>query len=144
MKLITRDTDYALRALCFIAKEPKKMIAARKLFSELGIPYPFLRKIMQVLKHHGIVSSCKGQGGGFSLLVPTSRLYLKDIIRIFQGEFSLNECLFKKKICPGVSSCMLRRHILSWEKQLKENIESVSIESLLSETGGSFEEKKNN
>ncbi|MBU2258562.1 MAG: Rrf2 family transcriptional regulator, partial [Candidatus Omnitrophica bacterium] len=65
MKLITRDTDYALRALCFIAKNKDKVTPAPELVAKLKIPRPFLRKILQSLDKNGLLKSYKGKGGGF-------------------------------------------------------------------------------
>ena len=65
MKLITRDTDYAVRALCFIGQRQKRLISASELVANLKIPRPFLRKILQTLNREGILNSYKGKGGGF-------------------------------------------------------------------------------
>ena len=75
MKLITRDTDYALRALCFIAKHKKEIISVDRLAEESKIPRPFLRKILQKLNRAGILKSYKGQGGGFICLFPYTKYF---------------------------------------------------------------------
>ena len=49
MKLITRDTDYAIRALCCIAGSGKKELSVRDLTDRLAMQRPFLRKILQKL-----------------------------------------------------------------------------------------------
>ena len=59
MKLITRDTDYAVRALIFIIKQKKEVISVNKLINNLKLPRPFLRKILQVLNKKGILNSAK-------------------------------------------------------------------------------------
>ena len=55
MKLITRDTDYAIRALCFIARFKKKIVSVSELVKVLKIPRPFLRKILQTLNKKRIL-----------------------------------------------------------------------------------------
>ena len=62
MKLITRDTDYAIRALCFIAKE-QDTISVAQLVNRMRMPRSFLRKLLQVLSSKGILVSIKGKGG---------------------------------------------------------------------------------
>ena len=91
MKLITRDTDYALRAACFIAKQNSKIVPVSRMIKELKMPGPFLRKILQILNRKGILKSHKGQGGGFSLGVPPERIYLVKLAEIFQGPLKLND-----------------------------------------------------
>jgi len=116
MKLITRDTDYALRALCFIGKRRDQIVSASELVRELRIPRPFLRKILQMLNKKGILNSYKGQSGGFSLRRPPSKIFLLEVIEIFQGRLNLNECMFKKRICPNRKTCLLKKRISDIEK----------------------------
>ena len=87
MKLITRDTDYAVRAVCFITKQKGKLVSASQLVDELKVPYSFLRKQLQLLNKKGILKSYKGKGGGFQLGVPAGKIYLTDLIKVFQGRF---------------------------------------------------------
>lgn len=131
MKLITRDTDYALRAVCFIARHNREIITTGRLVRELKIPRPFLRKILQVLNKKKILKSHKGRLGGFLLAVPPARLFLVSLIEIFQGPLKLNECFFKKKICPNTDTCSLRRKITHIEKYVIKELNSITIASLL-------------
>ncbi len=131
MKIITRDTDYAVRALIYIAQTKKKIISATELIEELKIPKPFLRKILQTLNKKGVLISYKGQGGGFSLAKPYDKIYLIDLIEIFQGPFVINECVFKKKICPNRSTCSLKSKLDYIEAKVVKELESVTIKSLM-------------
>ncbi|MBI4706591.1 MAG: Rrf2 family transcriptional regulator [Candidatus Omnitrophica bacterium] len=131
MKLITRDTDYALRALCFIAKKNGKIVAVPELVRELKIPRPFLRKILQSLHKHGVLSAYKGAGGGFKLAKPAKRIFLFDLLAIYQQDWHLNECLFKKMLCPNVRKCALKKKIDKIERFVKKELSLISIASLI-------------
>jgi Rrf2 family protein len=131
MKLLTRDTDYAVRALCSIARSGKEKISAADLVKELAMPRPFIRKIMQVLGKNGIVKSYKGPGGGFAIAVDPRDISLGDIVKIFQGPFRLNECSFKKMNCPNKSACVLRKRICAIEKGILSELRSIAIGSLV-------------
>lgn len=131
MKLITRDTDYAIRSLCFIAKSKKDIVPVVELVSELKIPRPFLRKILQILDKNGILESHRGLGGGFSLRKKTNKIFLLDLIKIFQGRFSLNECFLKKLPCPNKSNCALRRKINRIEIYVISQLRPITIASLV-------------
>jgi len=131
MKLITRDTDYALRAICFIAKNKKTIVSVKELVGKLEIPRPFLRKILQVLNRKKILKSHKGAGGGFVLLKPAKEIFLIDLIRIFQGPLVLNECLFKKMLCPNIKTCPLRKKLDKIERLVLRELGSITIASLL-------------
>lgn len=131
MKLVTRDTDYALRALCFIATSHGKRVTVSDLVKTLKIPRPFLRKILQVLHKKGILYSYKGLGGGFILKQPANKIYLLALINIFQGPFKLNECLFKGKICPNIKKCVLRGKMDRIEKYALRELKEVTIGYLI-------------
>ena len=131
MKLITRDTDYALRALCFIARHRKEIVSVRELVKKLKIPKPFLRKILQILNKKRILKSYKGKGGGFLLGVPASKIFLVDLIEIFQGPLRLNECFFKKMACPNTKTCGLKKKIDNIERYVIRELNSITLTSLL-------------
>ncbi len=142
MKLITRDTDYALRAICFMVGRCKKKVTVGELAEELKMPRPFLRKILQQLNKSGILSSYRGGRGGFVISKDLSSLTLLDLIEVFQGPFTLNECNFKKKECPNTKSCPLREKICEIEEYVLTKLKSVNLESLLAEAGGSNWQKE--
>lgn len=131
MKLITRDTDYALRAICSMVKSKEKIVSVSQLVKELKIPRPFLRKILQILNKKGVLNSYKGKGGGFLLAKPAHKIFLVDLIEIFQGTLRLNECFFKKMVCPNIDTCSLREKIRGIERYVVKELKSITIASLL-------------
>lgn len=131
MKLITRNTDYALRAICFIAKNKGKRVCVFEMEKELKIPRPFLRKILQTLNKKNILISYKGIGGGFVLADSFKGVTLTDLMQIFQGPFHLNECIFKKNKCPNIEKCPLRKKIKNIEKYVIKELSSVTLASLM-------------
>ena len=144
MKLITRDIDYAVRALCFIAKRKNGVVTASELVARLKIPRPFLRKILQILNKKGILMSYKGRGGGFILALAPERIYLLELINIFQGPLKINECLFKKAPCPHVKGCKLKKNVDNIQKYVISELENVTLASLLEKKGTSSGKKKGN
>jgi len=134
MKLITRDTDYAVRALCFIAKCEKEIVPVSELNRNLRIPGPFLRKILQILNKKGLLRSYKGKGGGFMLALAPGKIFLADLIEIFQGSLRLNECIFKKRICPDIKTCKLKKRIDTIQKYVISELKDIALASLLGET----------
>lgn len=138
MKLLTRKTDYAVRALCFIAGKGAK-VTADELVSALKIPRPFLRKTLQQLNRSRVLKSAKGRDGGFFLAMPGEKIFLSDLMRIFQGPIKLNECIFKKKICPRQDSCGLKKKLDIIEKKVLSDLAKINIIMLLRD--GGFNEK---
>jgi Rrf2 family protein len=133
VKLITRNTDYAVRALCCIAEQKQEVISADQLVKSLEMPRPFLRKILQTLNKEGLLNSSKGKDGGFALAVAVSpgEITLTDVMKIFQGSIRLNECKFKKSDCPYRSECLLKKKIDEIEKEVMAKLKAITIASII-------------
>lgn len=131
MKLISRNTDYAVRAVCYIARQKEKVVSVTDLVKALNIPRPFLRKILQILNRKDILVSYKGKGGGFQLAGSADKIFLLDLIEAFQGPFSLNECTFKKGICPNKKKCFLKKKIGLIENYVFSRLRSITVGSIL-------------
>ena len=131
MKLITRDTDYAVNALYYMAEDKKRIFTVTELVKKLGIPRAFLRRILQVLSKRGLVRSFKGNGGGFKLSVSPEKIFLSDIMETFQGRFKINECLLNRKVCPNIKTCRLKKKIDLIERYIYSELKSVTLDSLL-------------
>lgn len=130
MKLITRNTDYALRALCYISKH-KTVVAVDELVSKLGVPRSFMRKILQQLNKKRILVSFKGQGGGFKLKLSAEKIYIIEIMHIFQGQVALNGCFLKKNVCPNKGKCVLGKKLRYIEDNVFKQLKEITIASLI-------------
>lgn len=130
MKLITRNTDYAIRALCYISKH-KTVVTVEELVEKLGVPRSFMRKILQQLNKEKILESFKGQGGGFKLKVLPEKIYIIEIMRIFQGHVELNGCFLKKDVCPNKGKCVLRKKLRLIEENMFKQLKEITIASLV-------------
>jgi len=131
MKLITRNTDYAIRALCCISGTNHSVITVTDLSKKLDMPRPFLRKILQTLNKAGLLKSSKGSGGGFFLVARPDKITVFNLMEIFQGPFKLGEHTFKGKICPHIKRCRLKKKMDKIEKHTIQRLKSITIASLL-------------
>ena len=131
MRLITRDTDYAIRAILYIVNSKNKIVSASEIVTKLNMPRPFLRKILQTLQKRGILESIKGNRGGFQLALHPNKIFLVDLIKIFQGDIKIIECFFKKEICPNFRKCSLREKMKNIERIVFSKLKGINITSLL-------------
>ena len=131
MKLITKDTDYATRALCFIAKQRGEVVSVKELVACLKVPQPFLRKILQVLNKRRLLKSYKGKGGGFVPACDLRRISVSDIMEIFQGPFDIIEHTFKGRMCPEAKRCCFKKRLDRIGSKVKSELGSISINSLM-------------
>jgi Rrf2 family protein len=135
MKIMTRDTDYAVRALCYIACKKDDVISVSDLVKKIGIPKPFLRKLLQTLQKEGFLESYKGKGGGFVLKATACNISLLDLIEIFQGPVQINEHIFKKEKCSHLNTCKLKKRIDVIQRHLVGELKSINIAQLIKSKG---------
>lgn len=135
MKFITRDTDYAIRALVFMIrvskKKPDRVITVDEIVEEEGLPERFLRRIFQRLAKKKILLSYKGKSGGFSFLAHPDKIRVADIVKIFQGDINFTNCLLKTNICPNIGTCMFRKRLKSVNEMVVRELVKIKISSLL-------------
>jgi len=134
MRFITRDTDYALRALIFMSRalrqDKKKIVSVEEIVAEENLPKVFLRRILQRLAEKKVLSSYKGKKGGFSFLEAPKKITLAEIIIIFQGEIDLTNCFLKGRICPNRSKCGVRKKIKAISANVIKELGGITIEKL--------------
>jgi Rrf2 family transcriptional regulator, iron-sulfur cluster assembly transcription factor len=122
--VITRATEYAIRALLFLTKQPKGQIVYKKDICESQKITPaFLTKILQPLIKDGIVGSQRGVGGGFYLLRDPSRISVLDVIKSQEGPLYLNHCLSLEEVCNREDTCPVK---IVWEEANRGLIKTLS------------------
>ena len=131
MKLIIRDTDYAIRALCCIAKRKEEKFTAEELVKCLKMPRPFLRKILQRLNRKGFLKSYRGRGGGFVLAIKPEKILIGELIKAVQGPIKLHEHVFMKRRCPNIKKCVFKKKIDSIERYMLTELNSITLATLL-------------
>jgi Rrf2 family iron-responsive transcriptional regulator len=135
MNLINRETDYAVRILKFMSRHSKRAYDTRVLSERLGIPRPFLRKILQRLGNEGLLVSSRGRNGGFSLGRSPGRIFINDLLLLFQESKGLVHCDRSTVPCGARDRCLLNKKLKILERRFLKEIGTVSILRLLEAEG---------
>jgi Rrf2 family protein len=80
-------------------------VSIGQLSAEHNIPEPFLEKIMQELREHGLVEATHGRGGGYLLKKRPSHISLREIVRALDGPIALVTCLDPGLKCAIEADC---------------------------------------
>ncbi|HOX22982.1 MAG TPA: Rrf2 family transcriptional regulator [Elusimicrobiales bacterium] len=137
MKLLTKNTDYAVRALVYCALQKKgRFIPSLEIAQAQGIPLSFLRLLLQKLIRAGFLHAREGKEGGVQLAKPAAAISVLSIMKLLQGEVRLSECLFRKRLCPARATCVLRHKITALESKLAKEFEDITIAGLAYEIEG--------
>jgi len=105
---ITKQADYALRAIVFLAQIGKdEKASTSKIAKAQKIPPSFLAKIISQLSIAGLIHTSRGARGGVSLAKEPEDISVLDVIQAIDGPVILNECTENPDACPFQSSCPL-------------------------------------
>lgn len=103
---ITREGDYGIRSILYLARHPfKKISFVNEISEEYKIPRSFLAKILQKLVKAKLVRSYRGVKGGFSLARQAREITVLEVLEAIEGKLVLNICLQDKKKCNFSKHC---------------------------------------
>lgn len=129
---ITRQADYALRAVLYLSEiDPTKRAATSRIAEKQSIPPSFLAKIISQLSVAGLINTSRGARGGVSLAKPPEQITVLEVVEAIDGPITLNECTLSKAACPFGSSCVLRPLWCDVQSELVERLRTTSFAELL-------------
>lgn len=82
---ISARVEYALRALCTLAARGGEPLTAEELADAQRLPVRFLRAILNELRRVGIVTSQRGNEGGYQLARPAAEITIGEVFRRLEG-----------------------------------------------------------
>jgi len=133
---ITRQADYAIRAVLYLAQSensgraPTKTIAEEKL-----IPPSFLAKIISQLSVAGILQTSRGARGGVSLSRPPEEISLLDVIEAIDGPILLNECTSEYTDCEFADDCPMRPVWEAAHEDLTKRLKNATFDQFINRNG---------
>lgn len=105
---ITRQADYAVRAILYLAQlGPNQKAATSQIAEHQEIPLSFLAKIVAQLSVAGLLQTMRGARGGVMLARPPEEITLLDVVEAIDGPIMLNECVNGDDDCP-MHECPMR------------------------------------
>ena len=103
---LTRAADYGVRVMIQLAMQPAgDRTSLPDLARATGAPDSFLSKVLQALARAGLISSRRGQAGGFRITARGSAASMRDIIEAVDGSICLNVCLLPGRSCSRKAHC---------------------------------------
>jgi Rrf2 family protein len=134
MKMITKNSDYAIRAIIYLAGNRQRFVPSSEIAEKEKIPVIYLRRILQQLIKSKIAESKEGVAGGVKLKIEPEDISVAQILNIVQGGVQMLECMFRKKICANRAHCVLRKRIMNIEEKVKQEFLRLSIQDLLDDS----------
>ncbi len=129
--LVTRESDYAVRTILYLAKERNRTASVTEVAQAMHIPKSFLAKILQRLVKSNILKSTRGVNGGFQLAQKTSDISLFSILEAIQGPAGINLCAVDSKQCKLSAGCSVHPVWVDIRKEVERRLKKQTIAELL-------------
>lgn len=133
---INRKTDYAIRVVLALSKQPGVRLSSAKVQQEMLIPKAFMSRIVAQLAAAGLVRTLAGRDGGLELPRPASQITLRDVVEAFEGPILLSECMEARgeEDCPFRTDCPVRSKWGRVQAAMLREMASITFEDLAKES----------
>jgi len=128
--MITRETDYAIRAVLELVSRARGRSAA-ELARATRVPYPFMRRVLGKLTAAKLVRSSRGRSGGVQLVRPAREISLLDVARAIDPHaVTLNACLRKDGSCSRLRQCTVHEALARVQQDLWQGLATITFDAL--------------
>lgn len=105
MHLVSRTSEYALRAIIWLVQEPGRSQTTRQIAKGTRTPPDYVSKVLQLLAKAGLVRGQRGLGGGFQLAREPTQITVLEVISAVDPLEHIHACplglkAHAKKLCP--------------------------------------------
>lgn len=109
---LSLHTDYALRALIYLASMRQEATTAAAIAGSYRISKNHLVKVLQRLRDLGYVETVRGRGGGVRLSRDPAEIRLGEVVRRTENLREIVECFSPEtNTCPIAPVCLLPRRL---------------------------------
>jgi Rrf2 family protein len=103
---ISQGSEHAIRALTYLAQRPDDGYQLiRDMAGRIGVPAPFLAKVLQPLIAQGVLESQRGRGGGVRLAQPAAEVTLHRIVDSQEHFEAAGTCFLGQAECSDERAC---------------------------------------
>ncbi len=129
---ITRQADYAVRAVLYLARLGQtERAATSQVAQEQNIPPSFLAKIISQLSIAGLLHTSRGARGGVTLAREPKDITLLEVIEAIDGPIMLNECVTEPSTCTFDDNCPLRPVWCDAQTELVARLKGTNFAQML-------------
>lgn len=129
MTLISQTSEYALRALVYLASRPGQACPTAQISANTAVPAHYLGKVLQSLVRSGVLLARRGPGGGCQLAISPHELTVLDVVNAVDPLEHVRRCPLGREPNSGVL-CPLHRHLEEAINSVEEAFRSATIGEL--------------
>lgn len=134
---------YGVRMVVTLAQKGELMSTA-SLAKEMGVSPLYLRQLARPLEKKGIIKGFRGVKGGYILNVRPGETTIFEVIRAYNEDFSLLDCIKSADSCSRSPACASRYLWKELSDTLRNILQGMTLQQLIEngnkkdtgETGG--------
>ncbi len=134
MKLSTR-MRYGMRAMLEIAEHSTgRPVDLNEISKKQGISKKYLHALLVQLKNAGLLTSVRGNTGGYLLSRKPNEITLLVVFTALEGNVELVDCVTHSALCARAGDCAARKF---WERlsaTIRRELESTTLADLMEES----------
>jgi Rrf2 family protein len=132
---LTRAADYGVRVMIQLtAMAGNGRVSLPDLAHATGAPESFLSKVLQSLARAGLISSRRGQLGGFHISTRGAAASMREVIEAVDGVIFLNVCLIPGRSCSRKAHCPAHPVWIEAQQAMMRVLSRATIASLATPT----------
>ena len=129
---ISKFTDYAFRALIYLARNRAENTTIDKLAEHLEVSEHHMKKVIHKLAKTEYIISTKGRNGGLKLGVEPIEINLGKVLISTEENLNLVECMNNPKLCPLMTSgCKLKGFFSKSLQSFVNELSQYTLEDIL-------------
>ena len=133
---ITRQTDYGIILLTYLAGRPAELVhTSRDVAEAAGLPLPMVSKILKVLAREGLLVTKRGVKGGYRLAQPPESITLAQVIRALEGPIGMTDCASTPGSCEWEPRCPVK---VNWQRisgAVREALDKIPLSEMVGSAG---------
>ncbi|NOZ62881.1 MAG: Rrf2 family transcriptional regulator [Calditrichaeota bacterium] len=126
----SKTTEYAIRAMVFLANHNEERFSVNRLHKKLDIPYKYLGRLMRKLASAGFVNVLQGKNGGYQIADNYLNIYLYKIVEIVEGLDDYNRCILGFPECSDGNPCSMHKFWKKHREEIKKMLYTTSLADL--------------
>lgn len=131
MKLSTRSR-YGTRIILELARHyGGKPTQVSEIARVQQIPVKYLEQLIRTLKQADLIKSVRGSKGGHQLNERPDRITVGQIVRLFEGQTDLVQCVSAPEKCQRAEACRVREVWKDATEAMYSKLDAITIEDLI-------------
>ena len=132
MKLSTKGR-YGLTAMLFLARHADDGPMSLRCMGETGIQPDYLEQLLGLLRKAGLVQTCRGAQGGYTLARRPDEITVGEVITATEGPVRFCDCDGENDVCNWKAQCDTRHVWTMLSRQMNSLLDSITLAGVLAD-----------